>query len=141
MGTGALGGPTPTNLTGSYGSQELFNTTSGSANTACGMSALYPNTTGGSNTGSGYQALYANTVGSQNSAFGYEALYDNVSGSGNTASGYFALRLNTEGTTQCGAFGLVTLLEVPESINGLFQRGHGLIPISPAAISLPEKCQ
>ena len=61
MGTGALGGPTPANLTGSN-------------NTASGYQALYHNTTGSDNTASGYQALLTNTTGSDNTASGYQAL-------------------------------------------------------------------
>jgi hypothetical protein len=49
MGTGALGGPTPVNLTGS-------------GNTAAGYSALQANTTGQENTAVGAYALPANTT-------------------------------------------------------------------------------
>ena len=60
MGTGALGGPTPTNLTGGD-------------NTASGYSALYSNTSGAYNTASGVNALYSNTTGSFNTGAGFQA--------------------------------------------------------------------
>ena len=50
MGTGALGGPSPTNLTGN-------------ANTASGTGALGANTSGSRNTGSGTFVLEENTTG------------------------------------------------------------------------------
>ena len=58
MGTGALGGPTASNLAG------------GSENTASGYEALFSLTTGNTNTASGYQALYSNTGGGANTAVG-----------------------------------------------------------------------
>jgi hypothetical protein len=95
MGTGALGGPSPTNLTGN-------------ANTASGTGALGANTSGSRNTGSGSYVLENNTTGSANSAFGMDALQDNTTGSDNTASGVYALEDNTSGSgnTASGAFAL-----------------------------------
>jgi trimeric autotransporter adhesin len=79
MGTGALGGPTPVNLTGTR-------------NTASGAGALAINTSGGGNTASGASALANNTTGSFNTASGYEALVFNTTGNDNSASGAYALR-------------------------------------------------
>jgi hypothetical protein len=102
MGTGALGGPTPTNLTGSYntasGYSALSNNTSGEYNTATGDGALYENTTGSNNTASGDLALELNTTGGANTAAGNSALVSNTTGSYNAASGYAALYFNTTGS-------------------------------------------
>jgi hypothetical protein len=76
----------------------LLNNTTGTQNTASGVSALRGNTTGTNNTASGFQALYSNTTGVSNTASGYQALYYNTTGSSNTASGYQALTNNTTGT-------------------------------------------
>lgn len=117
MGTGALGGPTPANLTGgnntASGARALFSNTTGTANTAAGYEALYTNTTGNGNTAygynvlasnngyynaaAGYDALGSNTSGSENTAFGSYALDSNVSGDNNTAIGSSALNANTTG--------------------------------------------
>src|ERR1700733_3361370 len=81
MGTDALGGPTPLNLTGgantASGYQALNFNTSGSANTASGTGALYSNRSGGGNTASGTYALYNNQIGNNNTALGYYALSSN----------------------------------------------------------------
>ncbi|HSY07023.1 MAG TPA: tail fiber domain-containing protein [Steroidobacteraceae bacterium] len=111
MGTGALGGPIPVNLTGTdntaAGYEALFSNTGGADNTALGASALQANSTGGSNTAVGYQALHANEAGSNNTASGVEALFANK-GNENTASGYQALYSNSTGNnnTASGAFAL-----------------------------------
>ena len=84
MGTGALGGPNPVNLTGNF-------------NTAAGFQALFANTTGDKNTASGAEALAENTAGSDNTASGYEALGLNTTGNFNTAAGAFALVNNKSG--------------------------------------------
>jgi hypothetical protein len=101
MGTGALGGPTPANLTGGQntasGYNALYSNTSGSYNTASGYQALYSNTTGTQNTASGFGALLINTTGNFNTASGYEALYSNTAGVQNTAYGAAALVYNTTG--------------------------------------------
>ena len=101
MGTGALGGPTPVNLTGSdntaVGFQALFSNTTGSFNTAAGFKALVANTTGSNNTGLGLHALWSNTTGNENTASGVNALLYNTSGYDNTASGVNALLSNTSG--------------------------------------------
>jgi hypothetical protein len=101
MGTGALGGPTPVNLTGSdntaVGFQALFSNTTGSFNTAAGFKALVANTTGSNNTGLGLHALWSNTTGNENTASGVNALLYNTSGNDNTASGVNALLSNTSG--------------------------------------------
>jgi Chaperone of endosialidase len=128
MGTGALGGPTPTNLTGNWntasGFQALYKNTTGSDNTASGLSALYTNTTGKNNTAIGeaalhnnnqtnntalgLAALYSNTTGYNNTASGARALYTNVSGLNNTASGFVALQYSTTGSNNT-AFGSAAL--------------------------------
>jgi hypothetical protein len=101
MGTGALGGPSPVNLSGDYntaaGFQALFSNTTGSFNTASGVEALGANTTGNNNTASGNQALGTNVSGSDNTASGNYALLNNFTGSGNTASGSQALYSNVTG--------------------------------------------
>ena len=101
MGTGALGGPTPVNLTGAAntasGVQALYNNTTGNDNTALGVWALYNNTTGNANTASGFQALFSNTTGFRNTASGANALHSNTTGAANTASGVQALYYNTTG--------------------------------------------
>jgi hypothetical protein len=118
MGTGALGGPTPTLLTGANntasgfgalnanttgygntasGSFALNGNTTGNANTASGYAALNENMTGSSNTASGAQALQDNSTGNNNTASGVNALYSNSTGSGNDADGYGALYENTTG--------------------------------------------
>jgi hypothetical protein len=73
-----------------------YNTT-GSYNSAQGVSALYSNPTGSYNNAQGYAALYSNTTGSYNSAQGYSALQNNTTGSYNSAQGYYALYGNTTG--------------------------------------------
>jgi hypothetical protein len=98
MGTGALGGPTPVNLTGTEntasGWEALNSDTDGTQNTASGASALQNNTSGSQNTASGVFALQNNTTGSGNTASGYEALGANTTGNDNTATGDFALLSN-----------------------------------------------
>src|SRR5580658_10362182 len=75
MGTGALGGPAPSN--------------SGAYNTASGYQSLYSNTTGSYSTASGAQALFYNTTGNYNTASGYQALNGAypATGSDNTGTG------------------------------------------------------
>jgi Chaperone of endosialidase len=101
MGSGALGGPTPVNLTGTHntasGFEALLHDTTGSANTASGDSALFFNTTGFQNTASGFDALANNTTGDNNAAFGDEALFSNTTGDNNAAFGHDALLSNTAG--------------------------------------------
>src|ERR1700733_7534005 len=117
MGSGALGGPSPTKLTGpenpAAGNDALSDNTSGSYNTAAGTNGLEDNTTGSENTAIGADALQDNTAGSQNTAvgafaledndgdgntaLGAGALEDNLSGTGNTASGEYALEDNSSG--------------------------------------------
>jgi hypothetical protein len=112
MGTSALGGPTPMNLTGSYntaaGYQALLSNTYGYDNTASGAFALKSNTTGYDDTASGLNALLANTTGFYNTAVGSGALQANSTGFQNTAIGVAALDANTIGgdNTACGAFAL-----------------------------------
>ena len=90
MGSGALGGPSPANLTGSE-------------NTAAGAGALSANTSGSYNTGTGAFVLEDNTTGSQNTAIGAGVLEDNTTGSENTAAGAFALEDNNgNGNTAFG---------------------------------------
>jgi len=71
------------------GATLLANTT-GSNNTAIGISALRENTTASNNTAVGYQALFANTSGYNNTAVGYQSLTLNTTGYLNTAIGYQA---------------------------------------------------
>ena len=70
----------------------------GSFNSAMGVSALQSNTTGANNSAVGVQALYSNTTGAQNSAMGAGALFNNTTGISNSAVGTFALRDNTTGS-------------------------------------------
>ena len=96
------------------GSESLYSTTTGGANTAVGRQSLYSNTTASYNTALGYQAGYSNTVGTQcvyigraagytsttgtlNTAIGDTSLYSNTSGFGNFAGGVSALYANTTG--------------------------------------------
>ena len=118
MGTGALGGPNPVNLTGNF-------------NTAAGFQALFANTTGARTPPRGRRrspdtrpapttppwglrrsrttqpapttppwGLWRSltTTGSNNTASGFGALEDNSTGSDNTASGAFALEDNQTGS-------------------------------------------
>jgi trimeric autotransporter adhesin len=94
MGSGALGGPTPVNLTGS-------------GNTASEFEALAENTSGSNNTASGDSALLSNTTGNSNTATGISALFSNMTGNNNTATGTGALETNTTGSNNTG-FGGVT---------------------------------
>ena len=86
------------------GSQNFFvgpsgnSTTSGSQNTADGLSALAANTSGTQNTANGFQALQSNTTGSENTANGMNALVGNTTGIFNTASGVGAMQSNTAGS-------------------------------------------
>jgi hypothetical protein len=75
----------------------LLSNTTGSSNTATGVSALISNTTGSSNTASGIQALNDNTTGGFNTADGSFALFSNTVGNSNTAVGFDALFSNTTG--------------------------------------------
>ena len=70
------------------GHQTLYNSTTGSYNTAVGTSSLY-NNTGASNTALGYFSLYNNT-GDNNTAFGREAGELITTGSNNVIIGYQA---------------------------------------------------
>jgi hypothetical protein len=79
------------------GEDALLNTT-GSNNTANGVSALFRNTTGDSNTANGFCALCFNTTGFNNTATGVGALSLNTTGSNNTANGFGALGINTTGS-------------------------------------------
>jgi trimeric autotransporter adhesin len=82
--------------------------TTGSFNTAVGVSALQGNTTGNDNTAYGFNALQDNTNGSRNTAYGTFALQDNTAGNDNTAVGTFALEFITNGSfnTAVGEFAL-----------------------------------
>jgi hypothetical protein len=90
-----------TTSTGTYntasGVSALVSNTTGIGNTASGASALTADTTGSDNTANGTAALLSNTTGSSNSASGWVALRDNTTGSNNTASGASALYYNTMG--------------------------------------------
>jgi hypothetical protein len=114
MGTGALGGPSPPNLTGDFntasGYNALFSNTTGKLNTAAGATALHSNTSGSYNAACGNEALGSNQTGSQNTASGAFALESNTTGSNNTASGYIALDSNTTGSdnTASGYYALLS---------------------------------
>jgi len=58
---------------------------------------LFSNTTGSLNTATGVSALAANTTGNGNTAIGADALPSNITGTGNTAVGAFALSNTTAG--------------------------------------------
>ena len=73
-------------------------TTTGSYNTAVGISALAQNTTGDGNTAYSRRAMYSNTTGARNVAIGYSSLYNNTTADNNTAVGYSALQSVTTGT-------------------------------------------
>jgi trimeric autotransporter adhesin len=75
----------------------LYSNTTGQLNSAIGTQALYRNTSGSFNTGNGAQALQANTTGTSNTATGYTALFSNTIGASNTAVGLTALGFNTTG--------------------------------------------
>jgi hypothetical protein len=61
----------------------MYQNTSGSYNTAYGMSALGNNTTASNNTAVGYQALYSYQTGGDNVALGTQAGYS-INGNGNS---------------------------------------------------------
>jgi hypothetical protein len=61
--------------------------TSGSSNTALGLSSLYQNTTGFNNVAIGFTSLQGNTVGGMNTTVGYAALLNIQSGNNNVAIG------------------------------------------------------
>jgi trimeric autotransporter adhesin len=81
---------------GHYRFQALLSNTTGSANTATGVSALGLNTTASHNTATGFEALGFNTS-ALNTAFGSKALHLNTTGSENTAVGYEALSNSSTG--------------------------------------------
>jgi hypothetical protein len=84
-------------LSSSLVAYALRQNTTGSLNTAIGVSALYGNTTGQGNTASGFAALVSNTTGGDNTASGADALKGNTQGIDNTASGRGALIYNNTG--------------------------------------------
>ena len=94
---GNLGTSTGTNNS-AFGLSALYNNTTGINNTANGKDALALNTTASNNTANGFSALYYNTTGTNNSAFGVAALFNNTTGSENTANGYQTLVSNTTGS-------------------------------------------
>jgi len=79
------------------GYQSLVSNTTGSSNTATGVSALHFNTTGTDNTAFGKTALYSNTTANYVTAVGRRALESNTTGDDNTAVGYNALNDNVTG--------------------------------------------
>jgi hypothetical protein len=64
-----------------------------------GQGALGNNTTGSDNTANGVSALFGNTTGSRNTAIGVSALRNNATGSDNIAIGFFAGRFIADGVT------------------------------------------
>ena len=93
-------------------SAALQTNTTGSNNTAVGVSALQANTTASNSTAVGYQAGYANTTGTSNTFYGYQAgnnlttgAYGLYVGFGSRASGTGAVGemvICTTGTTVVG---------------------------------------
>jgi uncharacterized Zn-binding protein involved in type VI secretion len=86
-------------------SSALTANTTGSQNTASGVSALFNNTTGNNNTASGHEALFSNTTGSNNIADGYQAGYNLTTGDNNIDIGNVGvagesdlIRIGTKGT-------------------------------------------
>ena len=82
-----------------FGSNGLFNATTGYGNVAIGSGALINNTTGYSNVAIGYAPLRDNTTGYNNIAYGDGALWSNTTGNNNNAMGTNALRFNTSGSS------------------------------------------
>jgi len=97
-------------LNSAVGISALYSNTTGSANSAFGLSALYHNVSGQSNNAFGWGALFSNVNGWENSAFGQDALFFNTSGSDNSAFGEVALQSNTTGSEN-SAFGHFTMLK------------------------------
>src|SRR5262249_35765116 len=83
--------------------------TTGSGNTASGVSALQSNTTADNNTASGVSALQNNTTGDNNTAYGASALLSNTTSRSNTAVGVAALLSHTTGDNNT-AVGLNALI-------------------------------
>ena len=117
------------NSTGSYNSafgiSALASNTTASNNTAVGYQTLYTNT-GGNSTAVGYQALKANTTGGSD-AFGYQALTANTTGTANNAFGLLALATNTTGSNNT-AFGQQSLISNTTASNNTamgYQAGYG----------------
>jgi hypothetical protein len=75
--------------------------TTGSYNTANGVSALWQNNIGSYNVAFGGAALSGND-GNQNTGVGYAALINNSTGDNNTAVGYGALITNNTGSNNIG---------------------------------------
>jgi len=71
--------------------------TTGTSNTAVGVSALSTNTIGAGNIVNDVGVLFGNTTGSNNTASGGDALSNNTTGNLNTATGLQALNSNVSG--------------------------------------------
>ena len=80
-----------------YGVSTLLSNTEGNHNTASGAYVLSRNKKGNRNTAVGSAALELNTEGSYNTAVGSNALRRNKKGNHNTASGFEVLSFNTDG--------------------------------------------
>ncbi|MBK9359285.1 MAG: tail fiber domain-containing protein [Bacteroidales bacterium] len=80
----------------------MLNNTSGSGNTATGVSSLLANTTGSNNAVYGGNTLATNTTGQENAAYGNWAMELNQTGNYNTACGSWSLRSNTTGFYNSG---------------------------------------
>ena len=76
--------------------------TTGSRNSANGVSSLYANTSGSYNTSNGFRTLNNNTIGECNTANGFRALNDNTEGDNNTAIGNQTLYKNTTAYSNVG---------------------------------------
>jgi hypothetical protein len=102
------------NTTGSnntaLGVSALSLNTTADDNVAVGYLALTSNTTGGNNTAVGKGALTLNTTANDNTGIGLRALGANTTGAGNSALGRDSLLANTTGTqnTALGTFALST---------------------------------
>lgn len=95
----ALGYNAGVNTTGTHntavGVSALQTNSSGNYNSALGFNALTANTTANFNTGVGYTALATNSTGAGNTAVGFQSLQANTTSSYNTAVGYQAAYANT----------------------------------------------
>ena len=94
------------NTTGSFNTAtgvSALTTNTATQNTATGWGALHNNTTGSFNTANGFEAMVAqqnHNTGNFNTAIGFKAIWYNQTGDDNTAIGCSALLNNTIGSDQ-----------------------------------------
>jgi hypothetical protein len=114
-----------------------YNTT-GSNNTAYGVTCLTYNTTGYANTANGANALAKNTTGRLNTAFGYGSLCFNTTGHYNTASGANALFYNTTGNYNiaCGVNAGRTLITGSANTFLGYDAGYNALQLTSALNSM-----